>query len=257
MDGVERIADHATEFLDAAEALRLEDTLWWCVGRRAILKRYLDRTRREVPQARILEIGCGSGGNLGLLAGYGEVSAVERSAVLAERARARSVAAAVYTGDVRELDLPARFELTCLLDVLEHAEDDDAFLTALDRIAQPGHLLLLTVPACACLWSPHDELLHHYRRYSKRGVERLLRRHGYTVLKGSYFVFFLFPLVAAARLGERLRARLGRAPAAVNVGVVPRWANTALVRLLELEAAIAERVPLPIGVWFVALAKKS
>jgi len=251
------IGDHATEFLDAAEAMRIEDTVWWSVGRRTILRTYLERARREAPLTRIAEIGCGSGGNLRLLAEYGEVTGVERSAILAERARSRGAAKEVYLGDFFDLDLRGDFQMTCLFDVLEHIEDDDAFLTRLNRTVGPGHLLLLSVPACPFLFGPHDRLLHHYRRYSKRRLEDLLRRNGYTILKGSHFLFFVFPIAVWSRLMERLRARWGRAPTAVQLGVVPARTNAVLTAVLRVEAALAQVVPLPVGLWFIVLAKRA
>src|SRR5262245_45674852 len=243
------MGDHATEFLDAAEAMRIEDTVWWCVGRQAILKKYLERARREAPLTRIAEIGCGSGGNLRLLAEYGEVTGVERSAILADRARSRGAAKRVYVGDYFELDLAGDFQMTCLFDVLEHIDDDESVLGRLSRTVRPGHLLLLSVPACPFLFGPHDRLLHHHRRYSKRRLEELLRGHGYTILKGSHFLFFMLPIAVGLRLMERLRARWGKPPTAVQLGVVPAWANTVLTVLLRAEATIAQVRPLPVGLW--------
>jgi SAM-dependent methyltransferase len=251
------ITHHATEFFDDAEAMRLEDTVWWSRGRRAILRTYLSRARDTAPFTRIVEIGCGSGGHLELLAEYGEVTAVEQSEALAKRARSRNVARTVHAGDIADLTLSDRFQMVCLFDVLEHIEDDDAFVKMLEAVAEPGHWLLLSVPACQFLYGPHDELLHHYRRYSRRRLEGLLRRNGYTITKGSYFLFFVFPIAVLSRLAERLRSALGRRPRDVNLGVVPPWANTALIRLLKLEAALARVIPLPIGVWYIALARKA
>jgi SAM-dependent methyltransferase len=162
----------------------------------------------------------------------------------------------VYLGDYFELDHAGDFQMTCLFDVLEHIEDDDAFLGRLGRTARPGHLLLLSVPACPFLFGPHDRLLHHYRRYSRRSLEELLRRNGYSILKASHFLFFLFPIAVSSRLVERLRARWGKPPTTVQLGVVPGWANSILTALLRVEAAVAEVTPLPVGLWVTVLAKR-
>src|SRR5262249_15052685 len=152
-------------------------------------------------------------------------------------------------GDFFELGVAGDFQMTCLFDVLEHIEDDDAFLRRLNGTVRPGHLLLLSVPACPFLFGPHDPLLHHYRRYSKLRLEELLRRSGYSIRQGSHFLFFVFPLAVGSRLIERLRARWGKPPTAVRLGVVPAWANTILTALLRVEAALARMTPLPVGLW--------
>ena len=103
------LRDHATEFLDPEEATELEDTLWWYVGRRAILADFLNRAQQEGSTQRILEIGCGSGGDLATLAAYGPVTGLERSPILASRARAREVAEAIHERDFSDLDTPERF----------------------------------------------------------------------------------------------------------------------------------------------------
>jgi SAM-dependent methyltransferase len=77
-----QIKDHATEFLDDKVALEIEDTLWWKVGRRLILDNFLKQARQETAICQILEIGCGSGGDLNLLAKYGAVTGVERSPII-------------------------------------------------------------------------------------------------------------------------------------------------------------------------------
>jgi SAM-dependent methyltransferase len=257
MEDNPQVKDHATEFFDDAEALRFEDSIWWLAGRREILRKYCNCAAKRQRISRIADIGCGSGGHLPLLSEYGEVTGVERSEILARRARSRGIAKDIHVGDFFELDMPYEFQMTGLFDVLEHIEDDDGFLERLNIKIKPGHLLLLSVPACPFLYGPHDALLHHYRRYSKRGLETLLQRHGFTVVKGGYFLFFLFPAVMASRIKERSLSLLGRKQTAVELGVVPDWANPILRRVLKWEAAISEFIPFPIGLWLIVLAEKT
>lgn len=252
----DEIRDHATEFFDDAEAMRLEDTLWWYVGRTRILKNYLKRANQEASVPQILEIGCGSGGNFEVLSQYGEVTGVERSEILADRARSRCLAKTVIAGDVLDIQIQRDFELICLFDVLEHIENDDGFLNTLKYQIRPNHLLLLSVPACQWLYSQHDALLHHYRRYSKNSLINLLQSNGYTILKGNYHMFFLFPIVALFRLKEKVMLLLGSRQSTVEFGVVPKWLNRLLTMILKCEAALSEFIRFPFGVWLIVLAKK-
>jgi SAM-dependent methyltransferase len=226
------------------------------VGRQSILRQFLDLAARSGPLRRILEVGCGSGGNFALLAGYGEVIGCERSETLARRARARGIATDVHSRDFFDLELSPSWDMTCMYDVLEHIENDGAFLRRLHGHVDPGHFLLLSVPACPFLYSEHDRLLHHYRRYTKSGLQDLLRANGFSVLRSTYFVTALFPIVALARIREKIAVRLGHRQREVNLGVVPGWLNRILTGVLRVEAAVARTVPLPFGVWVIVLARK-
>src|SRR5262249_32311506 len=162
------------------------------------------------------------------------------SEILAKRARARHIAKEVLVGDVFDLDVSHGFDMICLFDVLEHIADDNEFLKKINKFTEPGHLLLLSVPACQFLYSQHDALVHHYRRYSKKNFEILLKNNNYTILKSSYFLFLVFPVVVFSRMKEKVKsAMFGINQSTVNLGIVPKWMNWFLIAVLNLEAALS------------------
>lgn len=248
-------------FEDEADAavMAMEGRLWWMAGRKEIVRRLLDRAAAIRPVRRIFDIGCGSGNNFDLLSLYGQVIGCDSSPVQVRRARSRGIAAEVFVtqGDCFEGPFSEPFELTCLFDVLEHMDDDAGFLSHLNRCVEPGHLLLVSVPACPLIYGPHDRLLEHYRRYKLKGLERLLAAQGFRVLWGTHFVTLLFPIVGLSRLIEKWREQLGTPQSRVNIGNVPGWLNPLLEATLAFEARIAARVRLPFGVWAIALAEKA
>ena len=141
-----------------------DDDHWWYRGRRRFLRAELDRLP-IAPGARLLDAGCGSGRTLDELARYGRVSGADVSpeAVLAARRRGHDD---VHRARVEELPFPdATFDVVTCLDVVEHTPDDRATLAELWRVTRPGGLLLVTVPAYQALWSWHDEVNLHFRRY--------------------------------------------------------------------------------------------
>lgn len=177
-------------------AADVEKKHWWFCGRRAILRSVLNQL--AVPNdasCRILEVGCGNGGNLPLLAEYGQVTAVE----IDDEARGRAAKCGIaqiekgYLPDGLPFKGPT-FDLILALDVVEHVDNDLESIRALREILNPNGILLITVPAYQWLWSEHDELTHHKRRYNLVQCKELLAEGGFSTHYATYFNSLLFPL---------------------------------------------------------------
>ena len=253
----EPVQDHALEPMPEQEARELEDRLWWIQGRKRIIRSYLKTAKTIAPISRIMDIGCGSGVNFDVLAEFGRVWGCDRSATLAQRARTRGVAQEVYETDVSESPDVRQTDIFTLFDVLEHIEHHDEFVARLSRVAPPKHMLLISVPAYQFLYSSHDRLLHHYRRYSRSDLRNLVKNNGYDMIRSGHFMFFLFPVALLSRLKEKLMTQIGRPNTVVNVGIVPNWLNRVLSGLLAVEARISTSVSLPVGLWLFALARRT
>ena len=232
---------------------QVEDGHWWFRARRRIVGRVLDGLR--LPDgARLLEAGCGTGGNLAFLARYGRLDAFEIDA------RARELAGARGVTKVKDGALPDRipfsgpYDAILMLDVLEHVQDDRAALVALHQRLAPGGALVMTVPAFPFLWSRHDVVNHHFRRYRRTGLVDQLREAGFHVQHATYFNTTLFPLVAAARVIGNLRGQTGGSDA----DVIP---SPLVNRLLETvfggERFVVPHMRLPFGVSILAVARRA
>lgn len=163
------------------EHIENEETHWWFVARRAISKHILDRIKLP-KNAKILDLGCGSGGNLSMLARYGELFGCEMNDKVREHSIKRNIATIAYGKLPDEIPFAdQKFDLIAMFDVLEHISDDRAVLTAVHgRLARDG-VLLLTVPAFQFLFSKHDRLHHHFRRYSKSELKEKVMAAGFKI----------------------------------------------------------------------------
>ena len=73
------------------------------------------------------------------------------------------------------------------LDVLEHLEHPEPAMAILRARLRPGGWFVATVPAFGELWTAHDEVNHHYRRYTVTYIEAVVRGSGLTIVNRRYF----------------------------------------------------------------------
>lgn len=230
----------------------VEDWHWWYAGRRRVLAGVLDALELPRP-CRTLDAGCGSGRNLVELAALGPVTGLEPAPASAAAARERRVGEIVVGGLDRAVPLPdASFDLITCLDVVEHLDDDRFALRELRRVAAPGGRLVLTVPCYPRLWSSHDVVNQHRRRYTRAALLAAAGDAGWTPERTTHFNTLLLPAAAAARALERVRPP--RDAATSDLDRTPRAVNGVLERPLRAEAAvIAGGRRLPAGLSLLAV----
>lgn len=155
----------------------VEQDHWWFVSRRRILQRLVDRLFPEIPEPLVVDIGCGPGRNLASLSNRCRCVGIDASPDAVRLARAtfpdlhfiHGMAPDEVLGEIRQADL------VLLMDVIEHVEDDCLLVSNIAATLKPGALMVVTVPADAKLWSPHDEAVLHYRRYDLPRLEAVWR----------------------------------------------------------------------------------
>jgi SAM-dependent methyltransferase len=222
---------------------------WWYVARRKILAALIAREADLPKDARILEIGCGTGHNFEMLKGFGRLDALEVDA------EARALACRRLGHEVGDAPLPdlpgvpdGRYDLVALLDVLEHVDNRTESLRSIAGKLAPNGKILITVPAYQWMWSAHDRAHHHKLRYSKKGLRRDAEAAGLRVRKLGFFNSLLFPVAAAVRILGNLAGKTSS-----DDQVPSRPLNAMFEKIFALERHVIGRMPFPAGVSLFAL----
>jgi SAM-dependent methyltransferase len=230
---------------------QLDERHWWYRARRVVLAELIRREARPPANAAILEIGCGTGHNLAMLAEFGHVDGLE----LDDEARAlseRRLGRTVMSAPLPELaGVPeSYYDLIGAFDVIEHIDEDSAALASIASRLKPGGKFVMAVPAHQWMWSAHDVMNHHKRRYSKAALRRLIESSPLKLVKIGYFNSLLFPLAVAERAASKL---MGREEADVKLPSAPL--NAALEKVFAAERYLVGRLPLPPGLSLFAVAE--
>lgn len=232
----------------------MEKDFWWYAGRRRII---FDLINRLVPlQAqRALDIGCGSGLNaLFLPAHIKKVIGIEVSDEAIEAASRTNPRLKIIKGSWPDVSVPGMFDLIICLDVLEHIKDDGTALHAIESLLAPGGIAFLTVPAFPFLWSHHDTVAHHFRRYTRPRLHALVQENTrLNILRLSYFNFFLFfPIIFFRALKKIMPLESGTS----DIFLTHLLINTILTSLFGAERYILRSQNFPMGVSLFCILKK-
>ena len=231
----------------------LESNHWWFVARRKIIFSTINNL--DLPRnIRILDAGCGNGDNLSLLSHFGDLVAFEKNEEAFKRARSKKI------GQIYKAELPynlpsnikTNFDLIVLLDVLEHIDDDNQSLATVRSLMNDKALILITVPAFQWLWSDHDVLNHHRRRYSKSTLKEKLDLSGFRVKYISYFNTLLFPFALVERIKQKMFP-----PSTEEVLKIPNnKINFLLEKIFSYEVNFINKMSFPFGLSLLAIAEK-
>ncbi len=219
-----------------------------------VINRYLtkpDSARKE--KVKILDIGCGSGLMLNSLEQVGQTFGMDMSD------EAISFSREIFNGKVEKGALPdqlpyqeSSFDLITALDVIEHIDNDVDSIKAIYSLLVPGGKCVFTVPAYMFLWSAHDEMNQHKRRYTLPELHRKLLQAGFTVEKISYYNTFLFPVIFLVRMLNNVLKRDG----ASDIDMPGSLMNNLLKTIFGFEKYLLRYFSLPFGISVLAVVRK-
>jgi len=136
-----------------------------------------------------------------------------------------------------------RFDRILMLDVIEHVENDAAFVrSTVGDLLSPGGITLISVPAYPALFSSHDRMLRHHRRYSPAACRQLLENSGLTVLADGG----LFPSLLPVRVGQIVLGRV-RPVKSLSTGIGAWQGGKIATRVLTRALIVEAKLSLSLG----------
>jgi len=242
------------------EYYHLEREHWWFLARNNIIINHIKKFLSEDQKAKILNIGVATGHTSELLAELGDVTSVEYDKDCCDFVKEK-INIDVVNASILHLPFENNmYDLVCAFDVIEHVEDDALAVSEMKRVCRNGGIISVTVPAFNFLWSHHDEINHHYRRYTKRELLALIDADG-KLIYASYFNFWLFFPIAAFRLvSSRLATKVQDEKSSssdFSFGGGSKFLNNLFFGLFNSENFFISRLMrLPVGVSLLTTWKK-
>lgn len=242
------------------EYYHLERKNWWFIARKKILSDQVQKLFQDKKDLKILNVGAALGASTIMLQKFGTVTSLEYNKECCEFVK-KELGMDFINGSITELPFnDNEFDLVCAFDVVEHVQDDSLAIKELHRVCRPGGYTFTTVPTFKFMWSEHDDINEHVRRYTMKNYLSLFNIENTSVHFKSYFNFWLFFPVAAFRVvssflkgnkkPDEIKSDMGK----INGGVV---ANV-LKNIFESETHFLKRnVRLPVGVSLMVISKKN
>lgn len=233
---------------------RVEDSHWWFVGRRAILESFMSGVAAAIPRKdlSILDVGCGTGANLEMLAQFGDSEGVDVSDDALAFCRAKGLK--VHKGLAEELPFgDESFDVVTALDVVEHLDDDIAGLREMNRVLKKDGRTLIFVPAFMWLWGVQDDISNHRIRYTKKQIVERLAKAGFVIERATYANWTFFAPILAGRTIMKITGLKPESENNVNVSAL----NGIFGKLFSAERFWLRNFDFPFGVSIVITARKA
>lgn len=218
-----------------------------------ILKKYRAICEGD-KESHILDIGGGGGYFADELIRYGKIYVADNDVNIMEKSSNPAI-----TKIYQDLSVPSsiaeRYNVICALDVLEHIKEEKQAVNNIYKLLKSGGYFLCTVPAFHFLYSRHDEAAGHVKRYGRSEIMKLMCENGFECLYLNYAKASAFVPLCIFRLIKKILRRK-KEELQTDIVKLPKFVNTLLSAVLQIDNWFARRFPLPFGTHIVYLGRK-
>lgn len=224
-----------------------ERSHWWFLARLKILKTQVSKIKKK-ESLKILNVGVATGATSVMLQQFGDVYSIEYDVDCVNFVR-NTLNIHIEHGSILELPYDDNsFDLVCAFDVIEHIENDSLGVKEMMRVCKDGGYVTVTVPAFMSLWSEHDVINHHFRRYTQKELTDLFKKSG-SIKYTSYFNSLLFIPIFLARILSNFLKSKDEAPKSDFKKFKPGILNSILYNVFLSENNFLRRgIKFPFGV---------
>lgn len=231
--------------------LNYENNHWWFQGRRDIITKILNGYSKN---SAILDIGCSGGPLLRILKkkGYNDLIGIDISEESIKQCKKKGLKNVHVMNGVKTSFESEQFDIIIASDILEHIKQEEEALKEWKRILKKNGKLIIFVPAFKSLWSSHDNVSGHYRRYTKKSLKNSLIKLSFKLEKISYWNFISFYPASLIRLLQRYSTKENKD----QLYTVNPHFNKIIVKILRFENYLLTKGNFPIGLSVFAIVNK-
>lgn len=232
----------------------IEESYFWFLARNKIVSKIFKSICHLKKGDNVMDIGSGTGGFAKILSEDYKVTCLDTEPIALEYCKKRGlddlhncILADFQKGD-------RKIKAAFMLDVIEHIEKDAEVVSQVYDLLEPGGYFITTVPAYQWIWSHHDILHMHFRRYNKSNFQKLHKDAGFKILYASYFNTFLFlPAVLKRFLDKITNKDFTNAP---PVDEVSPTMNSLFTKIFSAEASFLPSFKFPFGISIIVISQK-
>lgn len=233
----------------------LERRNWWFQVRLKIIHQLIKKQVGDNKALKVLNLGVATGASSEMLNDFGHVTSSEYDTETCEFLRTQ-LKMDVIQASITELPFENdTFDLVCAFDVVEHVENDTKAFSEMKRVAKSNGLVVTTVPAFMSLWSEHDVINHHFRRYDKNQILTLVQHTGLKEIHSTYFNFILFLPIYMVRMAKNILKKKDQVSSDFDMPL-SSFLNGVLKAVFSLERVMLKFINFPFGVSFFNISRK-
>lgn len=236
---------------------KLEREHWWFKVREEILKSQLNYYLEKNKEQTIMNVGAATGRSSEMLNNFGKVTSIEYDKIVCDLINAKTNLNYIHAS-ITELPFPDNsFDVICAFDVIEHVEKDLLAIKELKRVCKKEGYIFVTVPAFNFLWSQHDLINHHFRRYNSKQLTNLFLENSLNKVKTTYFNTLLFIPISIYRIFVNRMTKLDQKPKSdFSTKFGDNIINKLLKKIFGLEVFLLKNLNFPFGVSILSIWKK-